>query len=263
MKKLLASLIVTTALIGSFANAEAKKIKLGVSPGPHQDMAQVVKKLGADKGTLDVEIVVFNDYVTPNAALNGGDIDANSFQHKPYLDNEIENNGYELSIIGDNLLFPMSLYSKKIKSKDELKDGDTVVIQNDPTNGGRALLLLESQGVIEVADEAGLTPTAADITSNPLNLKIVAVSPQQTLNYIADAALVSINTDYITIDNNVSKEDAVISETSDSPYMNIVVVKTADKDTDWAKELINLYHTNEVKDMISQSEYANDVVVGW
>ncbi len=263
MKKLLTSLLVTSALIGSLANAEAKKIKLGVSPGPHQDMAQVVKQLGADKGTLDIEIVVFNDYVTPNAALNGGDIDANSFQHKPYLDNEIENNGYELSIIGDNLLFPMSLYSKKITSKDELKDGDTVVIQNDPTNGGRALLLLESQGVIEVADEAGLTPTAADITSNPLNLKFVPVAAQQTLNYLADAALVSINTDYITIDGDVSKDDAVISETADSPYMNIVVVKTADKDADWAKELIGLYHTDEVKDMISKAEYANDVVIGW
>ncbi|MFV0431105.1 MAG: MetQ/NlpA family ABC transporter substrate-binding protein [Alphaproteobacteria bacterium] len=263
MKKLLTSIIVSAALIGSGAYAELKKIKLGVSPGPHQDMALSVQKLAKDKNLLDIEVVVFNDYVTPNAALNSGDIDANSFQHKPYLDNEIENNGYKLTPVADNLLFPMSLYSKKIKSKDELKDGDTVVIQNDPTNGGRALLLLESEGVIEVADEAGLTPTIADITSNPKNLKFVAVSAQQTLNYLQDVALVSINTDYITIDSNVSKDDAVISESANSPYMNIVVVRTEDKDADWVKELVKLYHSDEVKAMIQKAEYANDVVIGW
>ncbi len=261
MKKLLATLLISTLALS--ANAEAKKIKLGVSPGPHQDMAQTVKKLADEKGSLDIEIVVFNDYVTPNAALNSGDIDANSFQHKPYLDNEIENNDYTLSIIGYNLLFPMSLYSKKIDDINALEDGSTVVIQNDPTNGGRALLLLEAHGLIDVADEAGLTPTIADITANDKKLKFVAVQPQQTLNYLQDAALVSINTDYITIDNDVSKDDAIISETSESPYTNIVVVKTKDKDSDWAKELINLYNSDEVKDMIQQSEYANDVVIAW
>ncbi len=261
MKKLLATLL--TASLAFSASAEAKKIRLGVSPGPHQDMAEVVKRLADKKGSLDIKIVVFNDYVTPNAALNSGDIQANSFQHKPYLDNEIENNGYELSIIGHNLLFPMSLYSKKITSKDEISDGHTVVIQNDPTNGGRALLLLEAHGLIDVADEAGLTPTIADITSNPKNLKFVAVQAQQTLNYLQDAELVSINTDYITIDNDVSKDDAVLSETNDSPYTNIVVVRTEDKDADWAAELISLYHSDEVKEMIQQSEYANDVVLGW
>ncbi len=261
MKKLLATLLISTLALG--ASAEAKKIKLGVSPGPHQDMAQTVKKLADEKGSLDIEIVVFNDYVTPNAALNSGDIDANSFQHKPYLDNEIENNGYELSIIGYNLLFPMSLYSKKIDDIKALEDGSTVVIQNDPTNGGRALLLLEAQGIIDVADEAGLTPTIADITANEKNLKFVAVQAQQTLNYLQDAALVSINTDYITIDNDVSKEDAIISETAESPYTNIVVVKTKDKDSDWAKELIRLYNSDELKDMIKQAEYANDVVIAW
>ncbi len=261
MKKLLATLLISSLALT--ASAEAKKIKLGVSPGPHQDMAQVVKKLADEEGKLDVEIVVFNDYVTPNAALNSGDIDANSFQHKPYLDHEIENNGYKLSIVGNNLLFPMSLYSKKIKSKNELSEGDTVVIQNDSTNGGRALLLLESYELIEVADEAGLTPTIADITSNPYNLKFVAVQAQQTLNYLQDAQLVSINTDYITIDSDVSKDDAILSEKSESPYMNIVVVRTQDKDTDWAAELIKLYNSNEVKEMIKQSEYANDVVFGW
>ncbi len=261
MKKLLTTLLITS--LAFIASAEAKKIKLGVSPGPHQDMAQVVKKLADEKGKLDIEIVVFNDYVTPNAALNSGDIDANSFQHKPYLDNEIENNGYKLSIIGNNLLFPMSLYSKKIKSKEELAEGHTVVIQSDPTNGGRALLLLEANNVIEVADEAGLTPTIADITSNPKNLKFVAVQAQQTLNYLQDAELISINTDYITIDNDVSKKDAILNETADSPYMNIVVVRAQDKEADWATELIKLYHSDEVKEMVQQSEYADDIVFGW
>ncbi len=262
MKKLLATLL--TASLAFTANAEAKKIKLGVSPGPHQDMAQVVKKLADEKGSLDIEIVVFNDYVTPNAALNSGDIDANSFQHKPYLDNEIENNGYELSIIGYNLLFPMSLYSKKITSVSDLSEGGNVVIQSDPTNGGRALLLLENNGVIEVADEAGLTPTIADITNNPKNLKFVAVQAQQTLNYLQDAELVSINTDYITIDSDVSKDDAILSESADgSPYTNIIVVHTKNKDSDWAKELLSLYHSEEVKAMIQQSEYADDVAFAW
>ncbi len=257
------TLIAAGLLISSAAFAqEAQKITLGVSPGPHAEAAYIVQELAKKEGKIDIKIVEFDDYITPNEALAAKDLDANSFQHKPFLDNQAAQNGWEFSIIGYNFLFPMALYSQSIENIDALKKGDTVIIQNDPTNGGRALLLLESHGVIEIDDAAGLVPSPLDITKNEKELKFVEIAAPETINYIKDAALVSINTDFVTLSDEVGNDDIVVKETSDSPYTNIIVVRSEDKDTTWAQELLKLYHTDEVKNTILDS-YGDDIVLAW
>src|SRR5699024_3780613 len=136
----------------------AKTYKIGVTPGPHAETLEFVKGIAADNG-LDIEILEFSDYVQPNAALAAGDLDGNSFQHEPYLDAQIEDRGYEITNVALTITFPMGVYSERVGSLDELDDGARVGIPNDPTNGGRALLLLESQGLIELADGVGLKAT--------------------------------------------------------------------------------------------------------
>ncbi len=260
--QLIKTLITLGILSAASSFASGQSITFGVSPGPHAEAAYVVKDLAEKAGTLDIKIVEFDDYITPNEALATGDIDANSFQHKPFLDDQSEQNDWDFHIAGYNFLFPMALYSHKIKDISELKDGDRIVIQNDPTNGGRALLLLESLGIIEIDDEAGLVPSKLDITKNDKNLEFIEIAAPETINYIEDVALVSINTDFITLSDKVSRDDVVVRENADSPYTNIVVVRTEDKDEDWVKELIKLYHTDAVKAVIEET-YGDDVVLAW
>lgn len=148
-------------------------IKVGVIVGAEQQVAEVAQKVAKEKYGLDVELVTFNDYVLPNEALSKGDIDANAFQHKPYLDQQIKDRGYKLVSVGKTFVYPIAGYSKKIKSLDELKDGSQVAVPNDPTNLGRSLLLLQKVGLIKLKDGVGLLPTSLDIVENPKNLKIV------------------------------------------------------------------------------------------
>lgn len=262
-KFILTTLAFSSLTIANLASAEEmKEITLGVSTGPHADAAYVVKKLAEEEKKLNINIVEFDDYITPNSALASGDLDANSFQHKPFLDNQAEQNGWEFEIIGYNFLFPMALYSQQIDSLNELKEGDKVIIQNDPTNGGRALLLLEANGIIEIDDEAGLVPSPYDILENPKNLEFVEVAAPETINFLTDAALVSINTDFVILSDEVGKDDIVIQETADSPYTNLIAVRSEDKDADWAKILLELYHTDEVKEAILK-DYKDDIVLAW
>jgi D-methionine transport system substrate-binding protein len=167
------------ALALTFTNCGKEKkndpnhIKVGVAAGPEFTVAQAAQKVAKDKYGLEVELITFNDYVVPNEALNQGDIDANAFQHKPYLDEQAKQRGYKLAIIGKTFIYPIAAYSRKIKTLAELKPGSTIVIPNDPTNGGRSLLLLQKNGLLKLKDNVGLLPKVIDITENPKNLKIL------------------------------------------------------------------------------------------
>ena len=163
----LAALFVLSLGVGS---AEAAKIKLGVDGGPHEEIGELVQKLAAEKG-LEVELVRFADFILPNTALADGDIDVNSFQHLPYLEAMMKDRGYKMVSIGSTVLMPMGAYSKTLKSVDELKDGMTVAIPNDPSNRGRALLLLQDRGLLKVNPDAKLLPTVLNVTENPHGLK--------------------------------------------------------------------------------------------
>ncbi|WP_286866690.1 MetQ/NlpA family ABC transporter substrate-binding protein, partial [Herbaspirillum sp. UBA812] len=142
------------------------QIKMGVTAGPHAEIMEQVKKL-LEKDGVQMKVIEFTDYIQPNAALAAGDLDANSYQHQPYLDAQIKDRGYKFVSVGSTITFPMGVYSKKIKSLNDLKQGARVGVPNDPTNGGRALLVLQAKGVIKLKADAGLKATPLDIVENP------------------------------------------------------------------------------------------------
>lgn len=258
MKKL----IIAASLAALFAgSALAETIKVGVTPAEHAQIMEQVKKVAATKG-LDIEILDFSDYVVPNQALADGELQANSFQHQPYLDNQIADRKFDIVSVGTTITTPMGVYSKKVKSLEELKDGATVGIPNDPTNGGRALLVLASKGVLKVNEAVGLKVTPADITENPKNIQIVELDAAQLPRSLDDTDASVINTNYATAAGLNPKKDAIAIESEKSPYANVIAVRTEDKDKPWVKTLVESYHSPEVKNFILE-EYNGTVIPSW
>ena len=235
-------------------------IRIGASPGPHAEILEKVKPLAAQKG-LDIKIIEFSDYVVPNQALDAGELEANAFQHQPYLDNQVKDRGFKIESAGLTVNFPLGIYSSKYKSWAEIPDGATVAIQNDPTNGGRALLLLQDKGVIKLKDGTGFKPTVADITSNPKKLKIIEIEAAQTPRSLADVAAAAINTNY-AVDAKIEPTSAILREDAKGPYVNVIAVRTADKDKPWVKTLLETYHTPEVKAFVAE-RFKGQVLAGW
>jgi D-methionine transport system substrate-binding protein len=258
MKKL----IIAASLAALFAgSALAETIKIGVTPAEHAQIMEQVKKVAATKG-LDIEILEFSDYVVPNQALADGELQANSFQHQPYLDNQVADRKFDLVSVGTTITTPMGVYSKKVKSLDELKDGATVGIPNDPTNGGRALLVLASKGVIKVNPDVGLKVTPADITENPENIQIVELDAAQLPRSLDDTDASVINTNYATAAGLNPKKDAIAIESEKSPYANVIAVRAQDKDKPWVKTLVESYHSPEIKTFILE-KYNGTVIPSW
>jgi D-methionine transport system substrate-binding protein len=239
----------------------AEQIRIGVTAGPHAQILEQVAPLAASRG-LELEILEFTDYVVPNQALADGDLDANSFQHQPYLDNQVADRGFDLVSVAKTVIFPMGFYSKKIRSLEELPDGATVAVQNDPTNGGRALLLLEANGLLELDDEAGLKPSPLDITANPKNLRIVELDAAQLPRSLDDVDAAAVNTNYAMEAGLDPTKDAILRETADSPYANVIAVRKEDADAPWVKTLVDAYHSPEVKDFV-QDKFKGAVVTAW
>ena len=171
---------------------ETVTVKLGVVGGIYDDLWAPAKAALADEG-IDLEIVQFSDYVTPNNALANGDIDLNAFQHRIYLQNEIDNYGYAIQNIGNTFIIPLNLYSQKVSSVDELKDGDVVAIPDDLTNGGRALKVLEAAGLIELDPNAAFNPTVDDITSYKVNITIEELKANTIPSVLPDVAAAVVN----------------------------------------------------------------------
>lgn len=258
-------LVATTVLASAFAlaptMAAAKTYKIGVTPGPHAQTLEFVKGIAAENG-VDIEILEFSDYVQPNAALAAGDLDANSFQHEPYLDAQIADRGYDLVNVAFTITFPMGIYSEKIDSLADLQDGARVGIPNDPTNGGRALLLLESQGVLELDPDAGLKATPLDVVANPKKIRLVELDAAQLPRSLSDLDAAAVNGNYAQTAGMDPVEDSIALEDPQGPYANILVVRTEDKDADWVKTLISSYHSPEVKTFVEDT-FQNSVVVAW
>ena len=253
-------LTLTSALALSAAAATAEDIKVGVSPGEHAEIMEEVAKVAAPKG-LNIEVVEFSDYVVPNQALNDGDIDANSFQHRPYLENQIKDRGFELVEVGTTITTPMGVYSDKITDIADLADGAKVGIPNDPTNGGRALLLLQQQGLIKLAEGTGLVPTPLDVTENAKNLTFLELDAAQLPRSLADTDISVINTNYALASGLNPNIDAIATE-QDSPYVNIIVVKDGNQDQPWVKQLVEAYHSPEIKAFIDE-KYEGSVLTSW
>jgi len=256
-----AGLGVVASLAAGPALAQDKVYKIGVTAGPHAQILEFVKDIAAKDG-LKIEVVEFSDYVQPNAALAAGDLDANSYQHLPYLEAQIKDRGYTLSNVGYTITFPMGIYSKKVTSLDELKNGARVGIPNDPTNGGRALLVLESQGVLKLNPDAGLKATPLDIVENPKKLNIVELDAAQLPRSLSDLDAAAVNGNYAASAGLNPVTDAIAIEDAKGPYANIIAVRTEDKDQAWVAKLVKAYHSPETKDFVLDT-FKNSVIASW
>ncbi|HCL66534.1 MAG TPA: metal ABC transporter substrate-binding protein [Rhizobium sp.] len=259
MKKLI--LAASLAALFSASAALAETIKVGVTGGPHAQIMEKVKEVAATKG-LDIEILEFSDYVVPNQALADGDLNANSFQHQPYLDNQVKDRGFDLVSVAQTVNFPMGVYSKKVKSLDELADGATVAIPNDPTNGGRALLILADKGLIKVDAAKGLKIGPADVTENPKNIEFVELDAAQLPRALDDVDASVINTNYALEAGLDPAKDPIGREGEKAPYINVIAVKSADKDAAWVKTLVESYHSDAVKAFIAE-QFKGAVISAW
>lgn len=230
----------------SHSASGANEIRIGTIAGPETELVEVAKNVAAQKYGLDVEIVQFTDYVLPNQALADGSIDANMFQHLPYLDETIAAKGYQLTPIGKTFIYPMGLYSSKIKSLNDVKPNAVVAIPNDPSNEARALLLLEKAGLIKLKDDTSLKVTPQDIIENPKQIKITELDAAQLPRVLKDVDLAAINTNYAMVAGLVPSKNALFLENTDSPYANIVVVRTKDMNDPKFAKLMEALHSPEV-----------------
>ena len=231
-------------------DSKAVTLKVGVSPVPHAEILGAVKDKLAKEG-VNVEIIEFTDYVQPNLALNDKNLDANYFQHKPYLDEFAQSRNLKLVSAGAIHLEPMSVFSKKIKDLKDLPDGARVAIPNDPTNGGRALLVLQSAGLIKLRAGAPITATPQDITENKKNLQFSELEAPQLPRSLEDADISVININF-ALEAKLNPKDAIFTESSDSPYANIVAVREGGENRPEIKKLIEALTSQESKDFIEK-----------
>ncbi len=241
----------------SLAHA-AEVIRLGVTAGPHAQIAEIAKKVAARDG-VELRIVEFQDYIQPNAALDSGQLDANSYQHQPFLDSQIQARGYHLAAVATTVTFPMGFYSKRVKSLADLPRGARVGIQNDPSNSGRALQLLQKAGVIRLKPTVGVAATTADVVDNPKDLHIVQLEAAQLARSLDDLDASAINTNFALQAGLVPTRDAIAIEDAKGPYANLLVVRTADKDKPWVATLVKAFHSPEVRQFV-QEKFAGSMV---
>ena len=243
------------------AQADPKPIKVGVTAGPHAQILEVAKKVAARDG-LQIQIVEFNDYIQPNAALAQGDLDANSYQHLPFLEQQNKDRGYKLVSLALTVTFPIGIYSRKVKSLADVPAGGRIAIPNDPTNGGRVLLLLQKEKIITLRPDAGLRATVADIVDNPRKIRIVELDAAQLPRSLDDVDAAAVNTNYAVQAGLQPKRDAIAIEPADSPYANLIAVRAPDKDRPEFARLVAAYRSDEVRRFVLDT-FQGAVVPTW
>lgn len=237
---------------------KATKLKVGATPVPHAEVLNAIKPLLAKEG-IELTVVEFSDYVQPNLATNDKELDANYFQHLPYLENFTkEHQNVKLVSAAGIHIEPMGVYSRKVKKLDELKTGASVAIPNDPTNGGRALLLLQRAGVIKLK-KTSVDVTVQDIADNPKELKIQELEAAQVPRSLDDVDAAVINTNFAMQANLVPTKDAIVIEDGSSPYVNIVAVRTGDEKRPEIVALCKALQSQDAKKFF-QDKYKGAVV---
>ena len=211
---------------------------------------------------LELRIVEFSDYITPNAALDAGDLQANSYQNKPFLDQQIKDRGYKIENAGFTVNFPLGIYSRRWKRWEDVPEGAQIAIQNDPTNGGRSLLLLRDAGVIGLREGVGLLPTLRDIVSNLRKLRFIEIDAAQTPRALDDVDAAAVNTNFALSANLNPSRDALLRETPKSPYVNLIAVRSVDRDKPWVRALLDSYRSDEVKAFILAT-FSGAVLPSW
>ncbi len=248
MRKLLS--VLTIAALPFFANAN-ETLKVAATPVPHAEMLEFAKPLLKEKG-IDLDIVVLTDYVLPNIMLNEGEVKANFMQHLPYLESFNKDNGTNSISVAKIHVEPLAGYSKKIKSIKDLPNNAKVSIPNDVTNGGRALILLQNNGIIKLEDPTNILSSISDIKENPKNITFIELEAPMLARTIDDVDLAIINTNFALDANLNPKNDALIIEGQDSPYANIIAVKPENKDDPQIKVLIEVLQSPEMKKFIEE-----------
>ncbi|NLK74062.1 MAG: MetQ/NlpA family ABC transporter substrate-binding protein [Clostridiales bacterium] len=239
-------------------------IKIGVVGENNEQWKPVINTLA--KEGINIELVKFADYSLPNQALADREIDLNAFQHYAYLNNEIADKGLKLSVIGETIIAPLGLYSKKVNDVSEIEKDATIAIPSDATNGGRALKVLEAAGLITVDPEVGYTPTITDIIDNPLNIQFYEVEAANTPSLLADVTAAIINGGH-AVDNGLNPQrDSIyleeVSEDSENPYINIIVARTEDKDNEHYQRVVEAFRTEEVAQVIEEA-YQGAYIPTW
>ena len=249
----------TTAAAGESATTAASgaavTLKMGATPNPHAEILAQIKDLLAQEG-ITLEVVEFTDYPLINTALNDGSLDANFFQHKPYLDNYNLENKTELVSVGTVHYEPMGIFAGKTKTLEELKDGATIAVPNDTTNEARALLLLEAEGLIKIKEGAGINATKTDIVENPKNLKIEELAAEQLPRSLPDVDLAVINGNY-ALQGGLKVTDALATEASDSlaaeTYANVIAVRKGDESRPEIKKLVEALNSDTIRQYIEDT----------
>jgi D-methionine transport system substrate-binding protein len=234
------------------SSLEGLTISVAASPTPHAEILAVAAEVLAEQG-ITLDIVEFTDYVQPNTVVENGEIDANYFQHVPYLDNFNEENGTHLVSVAGIHVEPMGIYAGKTASFDDLADGAQIAVPNDATNEARALLLLEAQGLITLKDGAGINATKLDIEENPLNLDIVEVEAAQLPRMLTDVDMAVINCNYALDADLNPVEDAIAIEDSSSAYVNVLVVKEGNENDPGIQALVEALQSEEVLTFIEEN----------
>ena len=239
------TLVGLTAPTPSFAE-DKKAIKVGIISGEDEDVWRVVVAKAAEKG-LTIETVVFNDYTQPNEALERGEIDANAFQHKPYLDNQIKTQGYHIVPVGYTGVWPIGLYSKKYTKVADLPEGAVIGLPNDPSNEGRALRVLQNEGVLKLKDGTGILATTVDIAENPKKVVIKELDAGIVGRSVEDLDAAVVNTDW-ALKSGLGPENRIAQEpVADNPYRNFIAVKSGNESEAWVKTLVASYQNEKVK----------------
>lgn len=265
MKKIIAGVLAAVMVLnftGCIGNSKAaagnkkKVINIGATPSPHAEILEVVKPL-LEKEGYELKVKVFSDYKLPNRAVESGELDANYFQHVPYLEEFNKTEGTHLVWTVKVHVEPMGIYSKKYKKVTDIGDKAVVTVPNDPTNGSRALKLLASTGVIKLNDKELVSKL--DIIENKKNIKIVEMDAPQLPRSMEDADLSIINTNYAFQGGLTPVKDALITEPKDSPYANVIAVKKGNENTEWAKALNKVMTSQEVKKFI-EDKYKGAII---
>ncbi|MGO1749557.1 MAG: MetQ/NlpA family ABC transporter substrate-binding protein [Marinobacter sp.] len=255
LKKALVALAAASVFSGAVA---AEKLSVAATPVPHAELLEFVKPKLAEQG-VELEVKVFTDYIQPNIQVDQKGMDANFFQHQPYLDEFNDGRGTNLVTVAGIHVEPFGAYSNKIDSLDELEKGDVVAIPNDPTNGGRALLLLQKAGVITLKEDSKITATPRDIADNPKNLDFKELEAATLPRILGQVDVALINTNYALEAGLNPSEDALIIEGSESPYVNILVARPDNKDSEAMQKLAKALKSDDVREFIKK-KYEGAVV---
>ncbi|MFE8702739.1 MetQ/NlpA family ABC transporter substrate-binding protein [Cytobacillus sp. FJAT-54145] len=246
---------------GASGELNDKKLKIGVTSGPHEQIVEKVAEVAAKDG-LELELVVFSDYIMPNTALAEGELDVNSYQHKPFLDKFNEDHKTNLVEVGKTILNPMGIYSDKFDSFDDLPKGAKFGLPNDPTNGSRALYILEEAGYIKIKEDKREIASIYDLEENPLELEFIELDAAQIPKQLSELDAAAINTNFALEAGLSPKDDSILLETPKSPYVNFLVVREENKNDPVLEKLRKAYQSEEVKQFILE-EFGGSVIPSW